>query len=124
MATVLVVDDDALTVQALTVLLQKAGHTALPAVTGPQALAWLESIRPDAILLDLSMPGLDGFGLLFRLSRDPLTQATPIVILTGHPEALSGRTPPPNLALVLAKPQEPAAILRAIEGALRGPVRK
>ena len=122
MATVLVVDDDRLTVQALTVLLQNSKHTVLPAIAGPQALTWLESVRPDVVLLDLNMPGLDGFGLLWNLSQDARTRAMPIVILTGQPEALEGRKIPPNVVEVLRKPQEPDDILKAIEKAIHGPL--
>lgn len=118
MATILVVDDDRLTTEALTVLLQNAEHVVLPALTGNQALRWLENVRPELVLLDLTMPGLDGIGLLWKLNQDPLTRSVPIVILTGNPGALNDKKPPSNVAQVLVKPQDPPAILGAITKAL------
>lgn len=121
MATIMVVDDDQLTVAALTALLGRSGHTVLAARTGPQGLTWLESVRPDIVLLDLNMPGLDGFGLLFSISQGPRTRGVPVLILTGHIESLEGKNLPPNVTEIMKKPQTPEAILGAIERALHPP---
>jgi two-component system cell cycle response regulator DivK len=62
-------------------------HRGLAVVTAPDAQAGLElalAVRPDVIVMDLALPGLDGITATQRLKRDPRTRRIPVVVLTGY----------------------------------------
>lgn len=89
--TILIVDDEADAIRLFWRMLSASGrpYRVLTATNGSQALALLESDRPDAILLDLTMPGMDGFQLLAQRGAAAWRDA-PIIIIsardpTGHP---------------------------------------
>src|SRR3954463_16237798 len=69
-ARVLVVDDEANIVELLSVSLKFQGFEVHTASSGPAALDKAREVRPDAVILDVMMPGMDGFGLLRRLRAD------------------------------------------------------
>ena len=86
--TVLVVDDDEMTRLILRVLLEKEpGHRILFAENGDDALAIASLTPPDVVLLDIVMPGLDGFDVCRHLRAHPVLRHVPIILLTG----LAGR---------------------------------
>jgi two-component system CheB/CheR fusion protein len=80
---ILVVDDNGDSADSLALLLSLAGHETHVARDGPQALARAEALRPDAILLDLGLPGLSGYEVCRRLRAEPWARTTPIVAITG-----------------------------------------
>lgn len=80
---VLVVDDDASTRQHLSLLLQDKYHEIRTASGGEEALKLIHDSAPDAIILDLMMPDMDGFTVLDRLRQDPATAHIPVLILTA-----------------------------------------
>jgi len=82
-AQVLVVDDDPKTRDMLRRTLQKAGWTVAEAATGGEALEALERVKPALILLDLLMPGMDGFEVLERLQGDETWCEVPVIIVTA-----------------------------------------
>ncbi len=86
-AEVLVVDDDVFNVQLLTELCQSAGHTVRSAPDGLKALEAIGERQPDLVLLDLMMPGLDGYEVLARLRADPQTEDLPVIIVTARADA-------------------------------------
>jgi two-component system sensor histidine kinase/response regulator len=81
--TILVVDDDAQNRMVLEARLTGAGHRVLLADGGEQALAMFARERCDLVLLDVLMPGLDGFATLERLRRLPRGNEVAVVFLTG-----------------------------------------
>lgn len=81
---VLVVDDSPESLGALMETLEAAAITALVARDGASALDLLGRVRPDLILLDASMPGLDGFETCRRIKARPEFAAVPVVFLTGR----------------------------------------
>ena len=84
MATILVVDDD-LDIQGLLQLtFEHDDHRVLVAGNGEAALALLKHERPDVIVLDVSMPKLDGWGVLEALRCDKELSHIPVVMLTAH----------------------------------------
>ena len=85
-ALVLVVDDQAPNIQAVGALLVQAGHDVMPALSGEQALARCEQRTPDIVLLDMRMPGMDGFEVCARLKQNPRTADTPVIFLTAAHE--------------------------------------
>jgi diguanylate cyclase (GGDEF)-like protein len=80
---ILVVDDDPDIVRVVEVNLRLHGFDVLTAHSGPQALALLETRRPDLALIDLMMPEMDGLELTRRLRADPMVTALPIIVLTA-----------------------------------------
>jgi DNA-binding NarL/FixJ family response regulator len=80
---VLVVDDSPETLALLIDALEEAGLTALVARDGHSALALLDRVEPDVILLDAMMPGIDGFETCRRIKRRTDMATTPVVFMTG-----------------------------------------
>ena len=83
MAFVLVVDDDESTCDALQRLLSRMGYAASCVTDGREALDVAGSIRPDIIVLDWMMPGMDGLEVLRRLRAAPATKDVPVVLYSA-----------------------------------------
>lgn len=83
---VLVVDDSPEALSFLTDALEEAGITVLVAVDGESALALVEQITPDLVLMDGVMPGLDGFETCRRLKANPSLAHLPVIFMTGLTE--------------------------------------
>ncbi len=83
MSRILVVDDDRASCGLLEEFLCVAGYEVSQAHTGWQALGRFAELRPDLLLLDVMMPGVDGFEICRRLKDNPETRLTPIVLVTG-----------------------------------------
>jgi two-component system, cell cycle response regulator DivK len=87
---VLVVDDDAIYRAAAQKLLEQAGYTVEVACDGAEAVRRARSLMPDVILLDLTMPGMDGWEALRELRTGPVTEKRPhVIVLSGHSDAAS-----------------------------------
>src|SRR6202162_4688785 len=86
-ARVLVVDDLVPNVKLLSAKLQAEYFDVMTASSGPEALAKIAESPPDLVLLDVMMPGMDGFEVCRRLKDDPVTRHIPVVLVT----ALDGR---------------------------------
>lgn len=86
MTRVLVIDDEPPIRLLCRVNLEAEGMEVLEAADGPSGLAKAKSQRPDVILLDVMMPGLDGWRVAEELLDDPTTQEIPIVFLTARAE--------------------------------------
>lgn len=82
-ASVLVVDDDRLLLRLLELNLGKAGIKVLLADSGKEALRIAREARPDAILLDLMMPVMDGYEVLRQLKSGESTREIPVMVLTA-----------------------------------------
>jgi class 3 adenylate cyclase len=83
-ASVLVVDDDAVNRTLLNHILRQEGHSVLLAADGPEALEVLGAKPVDLVLLDVRMPGMDGFEVCRRIREDPGTQMLPVVMVTAE----------------------------------------
>lgn len=85
-SVVLVVDDSPGTLGMLDAALEAAGYTVLLAQSGAAALALMERVTPDIVLMDAVMPGLDGFATCERLKRRRMNASVPVVFMTGLTE--------------------------------------
>jgi putative two-component system response regulator len=83
---ILIVDDESAARAALEVLLRREGYEVRDARDGEAALAECAAFRPDLILLDILMPGIDGFEVCRRIKATPETRLTPVVLITGLSE--------------------------------------
>ena len=79
---VLIVDDEPSIVVALTELLEPLGFKTVGCQSGSQAVAQARQLQPDAIILDIMMPEIDGYDVLRLLKSDPATSRIPVIVLT------------------------------------------
>ena len=82
-AAILIVDDSRTIVRALQLILERAGYLTYSAVDGIQAISLARRQRPDAILMDVVMPIMNGFEATRILVNDPQTAAIPVIMMSG-----------------------------------------
>ena len=83
MPRILIVDDSPTESFKISGVLKRHGHEVLAAESGEQALQVARDLKPDLILMDIVMPGLNGFQATRQSTRDPATAAIPVVMLTA-----------------------------------------
>jgi CheY-like chemotaxis protein len=115
---VLVADDNADVRQLWRAYLTVTGYDVSAATNGAEAIARALEDAPDVILMDFSMPGMDGADAARALKADPRTAAIPVVGLTGHGAAAGAHDFHHVCAVVLEKPLRPEAVLAALGRAL------
>ena len=81
---VLVVEDNPASQMLVEAILQGYGYSLRFAASAPEALASIESERPDLILMDIQLPGQDGLSLTRQLKADPAHASIPVVAVTAH----------------------------------------
>jgi two-component system, OmpR family, alkaline phosphatase synthesis response regulator PhoP len=103
---VLIIEDDTAICQVVQISLKKfGGYDVLNALSGKEGLAIAEREHPDAIVLDLGMPGMDGFEVLKRLQANPLTQFIPVVMLTANTSQVNRQAVAPvGMVGIISKP--------------------
>jgi PAS domain S-box-containing protein len=112
---VLVVDDNRDAADSLAVLLRIDGHDVQVAYDGPAALAAAPAFRPDAVLLDLGMPGMDGYEVCRRLRRMPELAEARVVAVTGWgQDADRRRSAEAGFDQHLVKPADPDVVRRLL----------
>jgi CheY-like chemotaxis protein len=84
MAKILLVDDDEMNRDMLSRRLERRGYHVVIAVDGGEGLRLAQAEAPDLILMDMSLPGLDGWQATRQLKAAPTTQTIPILALTAH----------------------------------------
>ncbi len=82
MAVILIVDDSPTELHLFQSMLEKAGFDTLVADSGEEGIKVAKSARPDCILMDVVMPGMNGFQATRQLTKDPATAAIPVIIIT------------------------------------------
>jgi CheY-like chemotaxis protein len=92
--TILVVDDDAEIVAMLSLRLGKRGYRVLTAIDGVAALETCRRKRPDLVILDVMMPGKNGWEVARALRQDPVTEKIKVVILSAIGEQVNEMTSP------------------------------
>jgi len=113
---VLIVEDDRSLRLMYGEYLRTAGFRIIDAHNGFQALEKAREQRPDAVVTDLAVPGMDGFEFCRALQQSAATRAIPILAVTGHSEYLDdpARFRHAGISHVLLKPCEPDAIAREL----------
>jgi two-component system cell cycle response regulator DivK len=116
MAKLLVVEDNAQNLKLAQLLLQRAGHEVLTATDGEAGLARAREARPDMVLMDVQMPGLDGLQATRQLKADPATAHIRVIALTalamkGDAERILGA----GCDAYLAKPFQYAELVAVVD---------
>lgn len=113
--SVLVVEDDPDTLEIFTLSLGAVGANVKSAGSAEAALAVLATWKPDIILSDLHLPGVDGYSLIEHLHSDDRFRSIPMISISGsHPELETERSKQAGFARHLTKPSKLADIVRAV----------
>jgi len=116
---VLCIDDDPLIRQLLTFALKRHGFFPLSAPDGPTGIAMAVDEHPRLILVDIMMPGMDGYEVCRRLKADPRTATIALIILTAHSDAkLNVKVFQAGADLALTKPFQPERLIATVRTAL------
>lgn len=83
MAAILIIDDSPTDVRVFTTLLERAGHQVAAVYSAEEGIARARAEQPDVIVMDVVMPGMNGFQATRALTRDPLTAHVPVIIITS-----------------------------------------
>jgi CheY-like chemotaxis protein len=117
---VLIVDDHEDTVRSLRDVLAENGHAVVAASTGEQGLALAEAFEPDAVIVDIGLPGMDGFEVARRLREASATADTLLIAVSGFSlKRFRELAAYSMFRHYLLKPAHPATILAIIEGTPR-----
>ncbi len=114
---VLVVEDQRDAADTLKVLLEMYGYDVTVAYTGPAGVQAARACRPDVILCDIGLPGLDGYGVARVLRADPTTAGARIIAVTGYgTEEDRRRSGEAGFDLHMTKPVDPATLCEVVAG--------
>ena len=112
---ILAVDDSRTMRDMLRLALTEAGMTAHLAEDGQHGLEVLEGLEPDAIITDINMPRLDGFGFIDAVRKQDRHRATPVLVLTTESAAdLKARARAAGATGWIVKPFDPEKLVRAL----------
>jgi two-component system, cell cycle response regulator DivK len=121
-ARILIIEDNLQNLYLARFLLEKAGHTVMQAETGPLGLEMAARERPDLILLDIQLPGMDGHTVARALKSDVKLHSIPIVAVTSY--AMAGdreKCLAAGAEGYIEKPIDPASFVADVEQFLRSP---
>ncbi len=115
MARILIIDDDAGVRGVLTMMLQRAGHEVASCAGGAEGLRRAREWRPRLVLIDVEMPGMNGFDVCSLIKTDTALRDAVVVIMTGRPLAgMPARAQAVGAAELLAKPFERERLLAKV----------
>ncbi|MGV3531944.1 MAG: response regulator [Chthoniobacteraceae bacterium] len=117
MAQILIVDDENVIAMLLREGLRRAGYAVATAANGDQGLEMALEMRPELVVSDVQMPGMDGFGLVAKLNT--LMPETACILMSGHafsfPESSRSELAGLKLAGILRKPFQMGVLLAAVK---------
>ena len=117
-ATILIADDNDDNRELLQVLLSAAGYQVKEARDGQECLDMAHRESPDLVVMDLSMPGLDGWGLFRELKAHPATRSIPCMAVTAHAELNRNEALETGFNAYVSKPFSSDALLKTIAAVL------
>ena len=114
--TVLIIEDEKLIIVSTQMVLEAAGFRVESATNGEDGIGKAKSQTPDLILLDIMMPGIDGWETLTRLKRDAATAGIPVVIFTAREHSRGHqKSAEMGAADYFRKPFEPDELIELVE---------
>lgn len=118
---VLVVEDEADSMELVQGLLTYYGIHSVGAASGEEALAVLEQMTPNLIILDLALPGLDGWGVLAKVKEDRTLSKVPCVAITAfHTPELAEQAIGAGFTAYFAKPLDATSFVRELQAIVEG----
>ena len=113
---ILIVDDEKLILISTRIVLESVGYNVLTAASGEEAIRSAREQIPGLILLDIMMPGIDGWETLSRLKEDPATKEIPVIIFTAR-EHSRGRQLAREMGAAdyFQKPFEPDELIEIVQ---------
>jgi DNA-binding response OmpR family regulator len=119
---ILIIDDDHTILEMLRIALNRADFEALPATDGDIGLRLFRDEQPDLVIVDVAMPGMDGYDVVERIrAGEPPEQPTPIIMLTAHNQpVMRDYASELGADLYLAKPIAPKELVDHIRKLLPG----
>jgi twitching motility two-component system response regulator PilH len=121
MAKILVVDDSPTEVHLFKAALQKGGHGVITATNGEEAIETARNEKPDLILMDVVMPGINGFQATRQITQNPGTKDIPVIVVSNKSQQTDrvwGLRQ--GAAEYLAKPVKDQVLLETIRNVLAG----
>lgn len=115
---VLIVDDEVDFANLLRIRLENTGYIVIAAHSGEDAIALAEKDKPNLILLDIMMPGIDGYETLKRLKENSNTKDIPVIMISCMRKE-EGKSDPKKIESYIVKPYEKENLLQSIEKALK-----
>lgn len=82
--TILVLEDETEFLQTLGALFRDQGYDVVEITTGEEGLRWLQNVRPDLIIADIRLPGIDGFDFFKEIQKKPVYRSIPFIYLTAY----------------------------------------
>lgn len=118
--SIVVVDDDKEVQEIVTFALRRNGYQVAMASNGQQLQDILAAQTPDLIILDVMMPGLDGYQIFGSLRKNPATQHVPVIIMTAHAEDIYERISIDlGAAVHITKPFHPLELVDKVQALLQ-----
>jgi DNA-binding response OmpR family regulator len=115
MAEILIVEDDPDLVETYTDLMESRGHSVIYASRLSQALEQLSKHSPQIITLDLNLPGSSGSNMAEFIHKIKALSSSKIIVISGHPEIISGVDWLEDIDLVLSKPVDNHHLMMMID---------
>ena len=112
---ILLIDDEPFLLKVLLVRLKHWGYDALGAENGPEGFAIMRKNKPDLIILDKEMPGMNGEEVVRIVRRDPELKQIPIIMISADVENIEACAKACGVAHYLTKPCEPEDLLEMIQ---------
>lgn len=113
---VLIVDDDAGLIKVMRIYFENSGIEAPVEQSGIGALKAIDAQRPDVVIMDIRMPGMDGLEVCRAIRRDPVNSRLPIIVMTGfHSESKRKEAAAAGVNLYLTKPVVMAELLKHVK---------
>ncbi len=117
---VIVLDDQQYLREIIAAIVEEAGYPSLAVGTPEEALQLLDELRPDLLILDLSLPGVSGIDFLGHIRTDPTFEMLPVIVVSGDPGRLGAVKDQPHVS-TLTKPFDVSALVAEIERVLGPP---
>ncbi|MEZ5988315.1 MAG: response regulator [Planctomycetota bacterium] len=114
--TVLIIEDEKLIIVSTQMVLEAVGYRVEAAMNGEEGIRKARELKPDLILLDIMMPGIDGWETLTRLKRESETSEIPVIIFTAREHARGHqKSSDMGAAGYFRKPFEPDELIELVE---------
>ncbi|MBI4370323.1 MAG: response regulator [Elusimicrobia bacterium] len=115
MSRILVVDDEPEMLDLIRIILEGAGHDVKTCATGRRAWDTIVEVKPEILVLDVMLPGVDGYSLQAKMLQEPSTKNIPVIILTALEPAKTLFDKAANVVGFLTKPFRSEDLLAKIK---------